>query len=97
VAEAPQLMALQRRGVAIFGIAYKDKAEATEVFLKRHGNPFARIGRDPEGRAGMEFGLYGVPETYFIDGAGIVRARWAGALTDALVSGSIDPLLKKYA
>jgi len=97
VAEAPQLLALKKRGVPIYGIAYKDKAEKTGEFLAKHGNPFARIGRDPEGKAGMEFGLYGVPETFFVDGGGIVRARWAGALTDDIVARSIDPLLKQYA
>ena len=97
VAEAPQLMALKKRGIAIYGIAYKDRAEKTAEFLAKHGNPFTAIGRDAEGKAGMEFGLYGVPETYFIDGTGIVRARWAGALTDDIISSSLDKLLKKYA
>lgn len=97
VAEAPQLLALAKRGVAIYGVAYKDKADKTAEFLARHGNPFTRLGRDAEGKAGMEFGLYGVPETYFIDGRGIVRARWAGALTDETIARSLNPLLKQYA
>jgi len=97
VAEAPQLLALKQRGIPVYGIAYKDKAEKTAEFLAKHGNPFARIGRDPDGKAGMEFGLYGVPETFFVDGGGIVRARWAGALTDDILARSIEPLLKQYA
>ena len=97
IAEAPQLMALKKRGIPLYGIAYKDKPEKTAEFLTKHGNPFTALGRDAEGKAGMEFGLYGVPETYLIDGAGIVRARWAGALTDDIISASLDPLLKKYA
>ena len=97
IAEAPQLLALQKRGVAIWGIAYKDKEADTARFLQQHGNPYARIGRDPEGKAGMEFGVYGVPETYLIDKAGIVRWRWAGALTDGVVARGLDPLLAKYA
>ncbi len=95
--EAAQLLALKQRGIPIYGIAYKDKPEATAAFLARHGNPFSHIGRDPDGNVAMEFGVYGVPETYFIDRAGIVRARWAGALTDAHIAASINPLLKKYA
>ena len=97
IAEAPQLLALQKRGVAIWGIAYKDKEADTARFLQQHGNPYARIGRDPEGKAGMEFGVYGVPETYLIDKAGIVRWRGAGALTDGVGGRGLDTLLAKYA
>ena len=61
------------------------------------GNPFTRIGRDEDGRAAMEFGVYGVPETYFVDRTGTVRARWAGELTGRIISTALDPLLKKYA
>ena len=97
VNEAPQLLALQRRGIPIYGVAYKDKPDATARFLAQYGNPFTRIGRDPDGRVAMEFGVYGVPETYFVDRAGIVRARWAGELTDRLIRTALDPLLKQYA
>ena len=97
IAEAPQLLALKKRGVAVWGIAYKDKEADTARFLQQHGNPFTRIGRDPEGKAGMEFGVYGVPETYLVDKTGIVRWRWAGALSDTVVSRALDPLLAKYA
>jgi cytochrome c biogenesis protein CcmG/thiol:disulfide interchange protein DsbE len=97
VAEAPQLLALARRGVTVWGVAYKDRAADTDAFLKRHGNPFARIVRDDEGKAGLDFGVYGVPETYFVDKAGIVRWRWVGPLTEGLIAQVIDPLLRKYA
>ena len=95
--EAAQLLALKRRGIPLYGIAFKDKVDATERFLKNAGNPFAAIGRDEDGRAAMEFGVYGVPETYFIDRSGIVRARWAGEMTDRIISRVLDPLLKQYA
>ena len=96
VAEAGQLLALQQRGVALWGIAYKDREADTERFLKQHGNPFTRIGRDMDGKAALEFGVYGVPETYLVDKSGIVRWRWVGALTDAVVARALDPLLKQY-
>lgn len=97
VMEAPQLLALARRGVAVWGIAYKDKAGDTESFLKRHGDPFARIVRDEEGKAGLDFGVYGVPETYLLDKTGVVRWRWVGPLTEGVIAQVIDPLLRKYA
>jgi cytochrome c biogenesis protein CcmG/thiol:disulfide interchange protein DsbE len=97
VAEAPQLLALARRGVTVWGVAYKDKVADTEAFLKRYGNPFARIVRDEDGKAGIDFGLYGVPETYFLDKTGIVRWRWVGPLTDGVIAQVVDPLLRKYA
>lgn len=96
VAEAAQLLALQQRGVALWGIAYKDRDADTARFLKQHGNPFARIGQDMDGKAALEFGVYGVPETYLVDKTGVVRWRWVGALTDALVARALDPLLKQY-
>ena len=97
IAEAPQLLALQRRGVQIWGVAYKDKQDAAARFLDQHGNPFARVARDPGGNAALEFGVYGVPETYLIDKAGIVRWRWAGALSDTIIARALNPLLAQYA
>jgi cytochrome c biogenesis protein CcmG/thiol:disulfide interchange protein DsbE len=93
VEEAPSLMALKQQGVPIFGIAYKDKTDATTGFLKQNGDPYARIARDEAGRAAIDFGLYGVPETYVVDRNGIVRWRWAGALTDDVIQQSLMPLL----
>ena len=94
VAEAPVLLALQRSGQQLFGIAYKDKPEATEAFLRQHGNPYMRVGRDALGTVAIDFGLYGVPETYLIDPAGIVRGRWAGGLTTQILRQELLPMLK---
>jgi cytochrome c biogenesis protein CcmG, thiol:disulfide interchange protein DsbE len=96
VIEAPQLNELQRRGVRIWGIAYKDKQEATASFLRRTGDPYARIAVDAPGRVAIDFGAYGVPETYLVDRSGVVRWRWAGPLTDDILKRELDPLLKKY-
>ncbi len=94
VEEASVLMALKALGVPVYGIAYKDKVDATAYFLSQNGNPYVRIGRDEPGRVAIDFGLYGVPETYLVDAGGIVRWRWAGALTDDVVREGLMPLLK---
>ena len=92
VEEAPMLMQLKAQGVPIYGIAYKDKRAAN--FLDQNGNPYVRIGSDEPGRVAIDFGLYGVPETYLVDADGIVRFRWSGALTGDVVRDSLAPLLK---
>jgi cytochrome c biogenesis protein CcmG/thiol:disulfide interchange protein DsbE len=96
IAEAEILLHLQRSGVKIFGIAYKDKPDATASFLGRNGNPYHAIAADT-GSVAIDFGVYGVPETYAIDGGGILRARWAGALTAEIVRNELSPLLKQIA
>jgi len=75
--ESPTLMALKFEGVRIIGIAYKDTPEATTGFLSRLGDPFAAKLEDPDGAAGIEFGVTGVPETYAVDARGIIRAKRA--------------------
>ena len=97
VVEHPQLVALQRRGVRILGINYKDKPADAARFLARHGNPFQALAADAEGRAGIEYGLYGVPETYLLDKDGIIRWRWAGPMTPDTLSAELNPLLRRYA
>lgn len=97
IVEHPQLMALSREGVPVFGIAYKDRPEASREFLRRHGNPFARLARDEPGRAAIDWGVYGVPETYLIDPRGIIRWRFAGAITPEILAQEIRPLLRRHA
>ncbi len=97
VEEAPILMDLHRAGVKLIGIAYKDKPAATDAFLARRGNPFTRLARDEPGRVAIDWGVTGVPETYLIDPAGVVRWRWAGALTPEVVTAELQPMLRKYA
>ncbi|MEJ0026950.1 MAG: DsbE family thiol:disulfide interchange protein [Rhizomicrobium sp.] len=84
--EAAQLAQLARaRGVRLIGIAYKDKPDAARAFLNEYGNPFERIGLDAEGRAGIEWGISGVPETFVLDRHGIVRGRFGPLSPDGLV------------
>ena len=97
VEEASTLMQIKNEGVPIWGIAYKDKPEATAAFLQQHGDPFVRVARDEPGRVAINFGLYGVPETYVVDSHGMVRLRWAGGLSDAIVRDKIAPLLQSAA
>lgn len=92
--EAPQLDQLARAsGVHLVGIAYKDKPDAVRAFLAEYGNPFARIGLDGDGRAGIEWGISGVPETFVIDRYGIVRAHFGPLSQDALMHDLLPAIL----
>lgn len=78
--EHPQLVRLAAEGVRLVGIDYKDVAENGRRFLGRNGNPFAAVGFDADGRAAIEWGVYGVPETYVIGPDGTIRHRHVGPL-----------------
>jgi cytochrome c biogenesis protein CcmG/thiol:disulfide interchange protein DsbE len=94
--EQPALMALkERQGVVLAGIAYKDKPEDSRHFLDRFGNPYAHIGVDRSGMTGIDFGVYGVPETYVVDAAGRIRYRHVGPLTADDVRDKILPVLQR--
>lgn len=82
-AEAPQLNALQARGVRIVGIAYKDAPEKTQGFLARLGDPYVQRLTDRDGRAGVEFGTTGVPETYLVGRDGVILDKHTGPLEAA--------------
>jgi cytochrome c biogenesis protein CcmG/thiol:disulfide interchange protein DsbE len=97
VVEHPMLMRLSREGVPVFGVNYKDRAEDARGFLNRHGNPYARLGVDESGRVAIDWGLYGVPETYLVDRAGVVRWRWAGPITPQVLESDLRPQLRRHA
>lgn len=80
IAEAPILMELHRQGVPIDAIAVRDRPEDVAEFLSRHGDPFDRIGSDPESRVQLALGSSGVPETFVIDGRGIIRYQHLGPI-----------------
>jgi cytochrome c biogenesis protein CcmG/thiol:disulfide interchange protein DsbE len=80
IAEAPLLMELKRQGVPIDAIAVRDKPADVAEFLGRHGNPFERIGADPESRVQIALGSSGVPETFIVDGRGIIRYQHMGPI-----------------
>lgn len=91
--EHPALMALAPT-LPIWGVAYKDAPDAISALLAESGNPYQRIGRDAGGRAAIEWGVYGVPETFLIDANGIIRGHWAGPLGPDIIEGELKPLLR---
>jgi cytochrome c biogenesis protein CcmG/thiol:disulfide interchange protein DsbE len=94
--EAPTLAELgARRDIVLYGLVYKDKPAAARGFLHELGNPFARIGLDGSGATAIEWGVYGVPETYVIDGRGIIRERFAGQLTPDVMARIIEPAIQR--
>ena len=94
--EHPMLAQLTDDGVVIHGINYKDKPEGAAGLLAELGNPYAKIGADA-GRMALNWGVYGVPETYVIDGNGVVVLRWAGPITAAVLEKTIRPAIAKAA
>jgi cytochrome c biogenesis protein CcmG/thiol:disulfide interchange protein DsbE len=76
--EAPQLMALKQRGIPVEGIAIRDRGEDVAGFLAQWGDPFDRIGSDPQSRVQFDLGSSGVPESYVIDGRGVIRLQHIG-------------------
>lgn len=76
--EAPQLAALQAAGVEIDGVAIRDRSEDVARFLGQHGNPFARIGKDDVSAVQLALGSSGVPETFVVDGNGVIRYQHIG-------------------
>jgi cytochrome c biogenesis protein CcmG/thiol:disulfide interchange protein DsbE len=81
--------------VPVYGIAYKDKQPDTERFLKQLGDPYHAIGVDENGRTAIDFGVYGVPETYVIDKEGRIRKRIVGPLSERQVTQELLPLVQQ--
>ena len=96
-AEHPILEALAAEGIAIYGVNYKDQLANADQFLSELGDPFTAVGRDEKGRMAIDWGLYGVPETYVIDGDGQVILRWAGPITQRVIDGTLRPAMEKAA
>ena len=92
VGEAPVLGELKRRGVKVDAIAVRDTPAAVSAFLARYGDPYERLGADPRSEAQIALGSSGVPETFVVDGRGIIRRQYIGPLTAANVSGIIEEL-----
>ncbi len=81
--------------LTLVGINYKDKSDNARAFLGQLGNPFARIGADPSGRTAIDWGVYGVPESFLLDGKGVIRFKFIGPLTDEAVATTLLPELEK--
>ncbi|MGO4915381.1 DsbE family thiol:disulfide interchange protein [Pseudogemmobacter sp. W21_MBD1_M6] len=92
-AEHPNLEILAGEGVPIYGINYKDDPVKGLAFLADLGNPFTLMGADESGRMALDWGLYGVPETYVIDSDGTIVLRLAGPITKANLENTIRPAI----
>lgn len=92
IAEAPQLAALERRGISIVAVNVRDRREDVDAFLANHGNPFSRIGADPVSQVQQSLGSSGVPETFVIDGAGTIRYQHLGEIRASDVPVLLDEL-----
>jgi cytochrome c biogenesis protein CcmG/thiol:disulfide interchange protein DsbE len=93
-AEHQYLSALaEESGVPLYGINHRDKAEDAAAWLAELGNPYRRIGADP-GRAAVEWGVTGVPETFVVDGAGRIRWHHRGPLVPEIIERDVKPLLE---
>jgi len=95
--EHPWIEALADEGHTVYGINYKDQPEAAQRFLDELGNPFARIGVDDTGRTGIEWGVYGVPETFVVDGAGRIVYKHVGPIQTGDLSSKILPAIEAAA
>ena len=85
----------KKRVVPLYGLNYKDKREDANAWLARFGNPYDASLFDDEGRVGIDFGVYGVPETFVIDQNGVIRMKHIGPLTPDVIATKIEPLLRK--
>ena len=93
--EHPLFMALAEAGtVPLYGINYKDTPDDAERWLGRLGNPYTLMGADLDGRTGIDWGVYGVPETFVVDGAGRIRHRHVGVLSRHDLDETILPLIE---
>ncbi len=95
--EHPHLETLADEGVTILGINYKDNPANALSFLEELGDPYAAIGADATGRMALDWGVYGVPETYVIDGDGTIVLRFAGPITERVLESTIRPAIESAA
>ena len=95
-AEHPLLVDMSKRGaVPIIGLNYKDKREDGLRWLARNGNPYMLSAYDDQGKVGIDYGVYGVPETFVIDKQGVIRYKQIGPITQEALDRKILPLVKK--
>lgn len=96
IEEHPLLIKLRERsGVTIYGVNHKDQPEAGRRFLGRYGNPFAAVGTDRNGRGAIEWGVYGMPETFVIDGAGKIAFKHVGPISEESLERVLLPAIEK--
>lgn len=95
--EHPVIVDAAKRGVLppVIGLNYKDKREDGQRWLARFGDPYLLSAFDADGRVGINYGVYGVPETYLIDKAGVIRFKQIGPITPDVLEKKILPLVKE--
>lgn len=94
--EHPVLVALSKSGeVPVYGMDYKDARQDAQQWLTQGGNPYVATVMDADGRVGINYGVYGVPETYLIDKAGVIAYKQIGPITDEVLRNKILPLVKR--
>jgi cytochrome c biogenesis protein CcmG/thiol:disulfide interchange protein DsbE len=94
--EHPILVEFSKQGVVpVYGLNYKDERGAALAWLGKHGNPYAVSIVDADGRVGIDYGVYGVPETFVIDKAGVIRYKRIGPVTPEILEQKIVPLVRQ--
>lgn len=94
--EHPLVVAFaQRTGAKVYGLNYKDRPDAAQAWLRQLGNPYVATLVDADGKAGIDWGVYGVPETFVIDKTGTIRLKHIGPLTEQAIRTRLEPLLKE--
>jgi len=94
--EHPLLLQLARTNlVPVYGLDYKDKPDQALAWLAQNGDPYTSSIVDPDGRVGIDYGVYGVPETFLIDKAGVIRYKQIGPLTPEALNEKILPLVRE--
>lgn len=94
-AEHEYLTLLAKQGVEIVGVDYKDERPKAMKFLMTYGNPYKAIIYDPKGSLGLDLGVYGAPETFIVDGNGIIQYRHAGDVNDRVWNEVLKPIYEK--
>lgn len=94
--EHPVLLQLARQNlVPIYGLNYKDQRAAAQGWLQQYGDPYTASAFDADGRVGIDWGVYGVPETFVIDKAGLIRHKHTGPVTPAALEKDLLPLVRQ--
>jgi cytochrome c biogenesis protein CcmG/thiol:disulfide interchange protein DsbE len=94
--EHPLLVKLSRQNIVpVYGLNYKDEREAALGWLRQFGNPYLASAFDAEGKVGIDWGVYGVPETFVNDKQGIIRHKQTGPLTEEVLQQTLLPLIRK--
>ncbi|HZP85529.1 MAG TPA: DsbE family thiol:disulfide interchange protein [Burkholderiales bacterium] len=94
--EHPVLLEFSKnKSVPLYGLNYKDQRDDALAWLAKHGNPYDLSIVDPDGRVGIDYGVYGVPETFLIDKQGVIRYKYIGPITREALNNTILPLIQR--